>query len=115
MTQVSQLITAPICPRCGKPAEATETKYGTRHDCCGLHSWHGKPLETQGTHDARKRAHAAFDPLWKHGGPLRRKDAYKVLARKLRLPGRECHISLMDEGTALLVPDAVMEILEDLR
>jgi len=113
MTQIAKLITAPICPSCGQPAQATETKFGTRHDCCGMHSWHGKPLETQATHDARKRAHAAFDPLWKHG-PLSRKRAYQLLAQKLGLSGAECHISLMDEGTALLVPDAVMQIQEEL-
>jgi len=113
MTQIAELLDAPVCPRCGNPAKTTETKYGTRHDCCGLHSWRGKPLETQATHDARKRAHAAFDPLWKHG-PLSRGRAYHLLARKLGLSAADCHISLMDEGTALLVPDAVMQIQEDL-
>lgn len=109
MTQIAQLMTAPICPRCGREAQATETRYGIRHDCCDTHSWGGKPLETQATHNARKRAHAAFDPLWRDG-PLSRGHAYRLLSETLDVDAEDCHISLMSEEDALRVPPAVEEI-----
>lgn len=111
MTRVFEHVATPICPVCGKPAEARETQYGVRHECCDLHSWGGKPLQDQATHDARKAAHAAFDPLWK--GPTRimkRKHAYKRLAQLLGIPRQECHISLMDRDTAERVPFLVDQI-----
>lgn len=44
----------PSCPKCGREAKATQTRYGVRHDCCDLHSWHGRPLVDQATHDRRR-------------------------------------------------------------
>lgn len=104
MTQV-------ICPKCGKPAAESSTRYGQRHDCCGLRSWGGKPLAAPETHEARQRAHAAFDPLWKgKGRVLSRAQAYKRLAEELGIARRDCHISLMDEATASRVPNAAQRI-----
>jgi len=54
----------PVCPKCSMNARATQTRYGVRHECCGLHSWDGKPLVSKEVHAARNRCHAAFDPLW---------------------------------------------------
>lgn len=46
---------APICPSCGQPAKERMTRYGVRHDCCGLWSWGGKPLVDAATHAARRQ------------------------------------------------------------
>lgn len=44
----------------------------------------------------RKRAHAAFDPLWKDGGPMSRDDAYAELSKHLKTPIDETHIGMFD-------------------
>lgn len=44
---------------------------------------------------ARIEAHAAFDPLWKHGG-VSRFDAYNWLAIQMHLPVSACHMVLFD-------------------
>lgn len=44
----------------------------------------------------RKRAHAAFDPLWKDGGPMSRDDAYAELSKHLKTPPDETHIGMFD-------------------
>lgn len=89
----------PICPTCSKPATATATRFGTRHSCCGLWSWEGKPLVDEATHNARKAAHAAFDSLWKHG-PFSRAGAYKALAAIMGVKPADCHIALMSKEDA---------------
>lgn len=48
----------------------------------------------QQTHDLRRLAHAAIDPLWQ-SGKMRRSFVYQTLARILRIPPDECHISKM--------------------
>lgn len=104
---------APICPTCRQTAATTKTKYGKRHECCGLHSWDGKPLVSQAVHDARQRFHEAFDRLWKNAetaydideapgseayqkavSKIRksaRNRAYLFLSNKTGLPEPECH------------------------
>jgi len=101
----------PVCPKCGKQAQTSSTRYGPRHSCCGLHSWDGKPLVDQATHDARQAAHAAFDQLWKVHG-FGRKHAYRLLAEQLQLTKEETHMALMPMELAKLVPAAVDRILE---
>lgn len=49
-------------------------------------------LADQKTLNARKEAHAAFDPLWRDG-PFTRKEAYKYLAEQLGIQREDCHIS----------------------
>jgi len=107
------MVNHPTCPRCGSRARAVDTRYGIRHDHCGLWSWGGAPLVDAGTHEARKAAHAVFDALWK-GHHMTRKEAYKQLALKMRMKRDDCHIKLMDERTARRVPHAVMAIMRDL-
>ena len=92
----------PVCPICGEHAKLTITTYGPRHSCCGLHSWRYKPLVDQQTHDARKAAHAAFDPIWQSGG-LDRPAAYKWLASMMNMTAEECHISRMTASEAAKV------------
>lgn len=95
-----------ICPRCGHPAEEKMTQYGSRHECCGLWSWGGKPLFDRATHEARKRAHAALDPVWKLGIETRGK-VYRCLANEMRMSRAACHISLMTAAQANVVPKIV--------
>ena len=43
----------------------------------------------------KKKAHAAFDPLWQ-GGKMRRNQAYAWLAQRLGLPTHLTHIGMFD-------------------
>lgn len=66
----------------------------------GVHSGTNHPLGTladEATKAARKRAHAAFDPLWK-SKKMKRGEAYKWLADKMDLERWRCHISWFDVG-----------------
>jgi hypothetical protein len=113
---IAQHLDAPICPECGQPATAMNTSYGIRHACCGLHSWGGKPLADQQTHNARKAAHEAFDALWK--GPtavVKRSHAYQLLAQKLSISRSECHMAQMPRELAERVPLAVKAIRQEHR
>lgn len=106
-------MTAPICPTCGEPAEETITKFGPRHDCCGCWSWGGAPLVNKDTHEARKAAHKAFDPIW-IDGLMRRSLAYKTLAEKLNISRKDCHIKLMSADIAVRVPEIAKAIIAKL-
>lgn len=97
------------CPVCGFIARRVYTRYGTRHECCGLWSWNGKPLTDKRTHDARKAAHEAFDPFWR-SGVVSRTQAYTLLAETLQVPIRDCHMALMSAEVAERVPAAVRKI-----
>lgn len=111
MSTVSERLPAPMCPVCGQPAQATTTRYGKRHACCGLWSWGGKPLTDGATHAARITAHDVFDALWR--GPTkvtRRSHAYKLLRCELDIEEDECHMAQMDLATASRVPAAVERI-----
>lgn len=61
------------------------------------------------THEARKAAHAAFDPLWRDG-ILSRSRAYKELAKELGIKPDDCHMKLMDAKTARRVPGIVASL-----
>ena len=99
----------PICPVCGNRAARSQTRYGTRHDCCGLWSWGNHPLADRDTHEARKAAHAAFDPIWQKG-ILSRGVAYAKLQKALGLSEPECHMKVMNAATAKRVPEAARQI-----
>lgn len=87
----------PVCPKCGRTAKTVETRFGMRHKCCGMHSWRGKPLVDQETHDLRQQAHAAIDPLWQKG-IMRRSFVYQKLAELMRIAPDQCHVSMMGPG-----------------
>jgi|SRR5690625_21825 len=84
-----------ICPKCQEKATQTQTQYGLRSACkkCNLWSWGGKPLVCAETHASRRRAHEEFDVLWK-GGYMSRTEAYSLLAKKMGMSKKDCHISL---------------------
>lgn len=102
----------PTCRECGKLAKTTKGAFGFYHECCGMASWNGKPLVTKATLAARQAAHRAFDPLWKDG-LLTRTEAYAILAQKLGIPLKKCHMSIMDEATAWRVVVVAKEILRE--
>lgn len=76
----------------------------------GLHPFTGIPLgtlATQETREARRRAKAAFNPLWEHGG-MSRTEAYAWLAGALGIADVEqCHIGWFDVAQCNAVVAAV--------
>lgn len=66
------------------------------------------------TRNARKAAHAAFDPLWK-GKRLGRSDAYKRLADALGIRAGHCHISWFNAEQCAQVIAAVPTLTGDRR
>jgi hypothetical protein len=103
-----------LCPKCGKEPQQSETRYGLRSECCGLWSWNGKQLVPGEVHEARKVAHAAFDPIWQNG-LLKRKEAYGRLSQILNIPPQYCHIANLSLDEALRVPSAAQQILDMLK
>ena len=116
------------CPECGAPMTLRGGKYGpfygciefVRTGCRGSHGAHpdGKPLGKPGdaeTRQARIRAHAAFDRLWKGHGKRRRmsrRRAYRWLQETMRLSKDEAHIGRfsLEQCEALI---AAVESFED--
>ncbi len=103
---------APVCPYCQKPAEQAPSAavYGAGRDfgavwVCrpcgawvGCHKGTARPkgrLADHALRQAKIRAHAAFDPLWK-SGEMARGDAYGWLADHMGLDRKECHIGMFD-------------------
>lgn len=84
-----------ICPKCGKVAKNTQTKYGIRSYCCNLWSWKGAPLTDKKTHKARSNAHKHFDVLWKMGF-MSRSEAYNWLSKALNISRDACHMKLLN-------------------
>jgi hypothetical protein len=65
----------------------------------GVHKGTDRPFGTlanRATREARKKAHATFDPIWKNR-LLKRKEAYALLADKLGV--EEIHIGESDVDT----------------
>ena len=64
----------------------------------GVHEGTNYPLGTladQVTKNARKKAHAVFDPIWKNK-QMKRNQAYQWLAEQLDIERWRCHISWFD-------------------
>lgn len=95
------------CPYCGKRAILTDSKevygrsYGMIYLCrpcnayVGVHPGTHNPLGTLANAElrqARQRAHAAFDPIWRNGG-LTRKQAYTWMAQTLGITKEKAHIA----------------------
>jgi hypothetical protein len=62
--------------------------------------------------DLKMQAHAKFDPLWKDGS-MKRKDAYKWLANKLRIRVEDCHIGYFGKDALLKVIEITEEVDND--
>lgn len=63
---------------------------------------------------AKQAAHAAFDPLWKHG-PLKRREAYAWLAQQLGIRASECHIGQFDVDQCRAVVAAALKFHNEER
>lgn len=98
------------------------SKYGPFYGCLeypkclvshGCHS-NGVPLGTPATkavREARIRAHALFDQLWKTG-TMSRKEAYKWMQKALGLPKTDAHIGRFDLVTCDKLAEAVTVYLK---
>jgi hypothetical protein len=112
----------PPCPYCGDPTEFCDSArvYGrsfgrilicANYPRCdafvGCHKDSGMPKGTLARaplREARKRAHAAFDPLWLgEARQMRRHDAYAWLSYATGIPFDQCHIGMMNEDQCALV------------
>lgn len=102
-----------VCPKCGRRAKRSKTKYGYKNSCCDLWSWGNSPLVDEDTHKARRKAHIAFDPLWKSGA-MTRSSAYRALQRKMKMSSKQCHMKVMTRHQASLVPEKVKLIISTL-
>lgn len=88
-----------------------EHPYIYRCDDCGAfvgsHKGTNIPLGTLADHEtreARKRAHSAFDHIWKNSrGAVTRSAAYRWLATKLGIQKHECHMAWFDKETCAKV------------
>lgn len=115
----------PVCPYCNREAELKTGRevYSDRRDLRNRWVWVCEPCDARvGCHSntktplgrladaklrkAKKRAHAAFDQLWK-GRHMTRANAYRWLANKLGIDVRECHIGHFDVETCYRVCDVV--------
>lgn len=104
-----------FCPYCQSQVPMVDSSivyrrsYGPIYWCdpcdayVGVHAGTDKPKGTLAKaplRQARKQAHAAFDPLWIRPGidkSKRRGEVYRALAAVLGMPGEECHIGEMNE------------------
>lgn len=119
---------APACPDCGarmvlrtarRGSLAGKPFYGCSNypRCTATHGAHpdGRPLGIPGdraTKDARMRAHAAFDTLWK-GGEMPRGDAYRWMQGALGMTADEAHIGRFDVATCERLIAAVVARADD--
>jgi zinc-finger-containing domain len=120
----------PICPYCQSPAEqctgadvydnpAHAQKILWRCRPCkawvGCHPGTDVPLgrlANETLRKAKRRAHEAFDALWKPGTKQRcqtRDRAYYWLSQRLRIKRAECHIGMFDVDTCNRVVAACKE------
>lgn len=98
------------CDYCGQPAQLIDSaivygrSYGLIYFCASCRAWVGvhkgtkKPLGRLANAELRewkKKAHAAFDPIWKQGH-MRRNDAYAWLSKQMNLPESQTHIGMFD-------------------
>ena len=118
----------PLCPYCGSFSKMVggDVIYPHREDlfeknfylCApcdayvGIHVGTTKPLgrlANKSLREAKKAAHAAFDPLWRSGS-MKRASAYKWLAQQLGIDGRDCHIGMFDVATCYRVIEVCEEV-----
>jgi hypothetical protein len=82
---------------------------------CGCHPGTDRALGApagKDTREARQRAHAAFDPIWRGlvgrlgtKANAARSICYRALARRLGMPAEACHIGMMTYVDAIRVVD----------
>jgi ssDNA-binding Zn-finger/Zn-ribbon topoisomerase 1 len=104
-----------ICPDCGAKLLWKVSRFGDFYGCekwvetgckgsIGVHYGTKEPLgipAPKHVRELRIKCHDGFDKLWKNGGKLTRKEAYKWLQEKMCLDGSKAHIAMFDEGQCL--------------
>lgn len=112
------------CDYCGGLAEYVDsaeiyngTSYGMIYLCrpcrayVGVHKGTNRPLGRLADAQLRywkKKAHDAFDPIWKYGNPHGgRNGAYAWLAKQMGLPKEKTHIGMFDVEQCKQVIDIV--------
>ena len=112
------------CPYCNNKADFITSKqfygrdYGSNMYICrpcdayvGTHGNTDKALGTMAKYELRelrKKAHAAFDPLWRKR-KMSRSKAYKWMQEAMGLTSKEAHIGLFDEAKCKLLIQKVKE------
>lgn len=118
MSQAPEKIQAPFCSYCGNKSELVDSErvygrsYGMMYLCAnypvcdayvGCHPGTDKPLGRLANAELRewkKKAHAAFDPLWRNRvqgrQQMKRSEAYAWLAKELGLERERTHIGMFD-------------------
>lgn len=111
----------PTCPYCKKPAKLVDSSiiYGRSfgwlwlcnckvgNSYVGCHAGTKRPVGTLAdtqTRAMRKRANAAFDPIWRTGRMTRR-EAYMWLAHELGLSAEQAHIAMSDAAQCIQIID----------
>lgn len=117
MITLGKRCTGFTCPIHGLRVERRNGIFG-RYVCCPLYPSECDIVLNRGSDDrwrvttqvernARKRAHAAFDPLWQ-SRRMTRTQAYRRLAESLGIPIEQCHIGHFGEEMC----DRVVEAAE---
>jgi hypothetical protein len=127
---------APKCPYCGQPSKLVSGSavYPRRPDlaakpvwaCFTCDAWVGYHpggtmplgrLADKALREAKMRAHAAFDPLWRErmrrdgmGKGRARAKAYAWLAKELNVPAEHCHIGMFDVALCCRVVDVCARV-----
>jgi hypothetical protein len=113
------------CPYCGNPARLEDSaiiysrSYGMIWDCRPCDAYVGThkgskdhaPLGRLADRELRewkKRAHAAFDPLWK-SGRITRPEAYKHLQELMGMTADQAHIGKFDVAECMALVEALIE------
>lgn len=101
----------------GKTYEKSPMRWLCLNSKCGAHvGCHpdsytplGKMADAA-TRTARRRAHAAFDPIWQASSKSRG-EWYRRLAQRLGIPKEECHIAWFDKAAC----EKVVALCEDYK
>lgn len=112
------------CPYCkSEVIKTTNDKiYGKKYGngmcfmCTGCDSYvgchdDGRPLgiiANKELRDLKRKAHSLFDPYWKTG-KMKRKSAYRKLARQLEIPVNDCHFGHFNKGKLIQAIDIIKE------
>lgn len=117
------------CPYCGEACEHTDSvavysrSYGMIYLCkpcdayVGVHKHNPyKPLGTPAdrtTRAARKKAHAAFDPMWQGAVDKydARRAAYRMMQDLMDLPAAHAHIAMFSSQQCILL----VHLLQDIK
>lgn len=110
-----------ICPYCGVVPEYVDsvviygTSYGMVYLCrkcdayVGVHEGTDQPkgrLANSELREWKKKAHAAFDPLWQNKH-MKRKEAYQWLSEKLGIPKEYTYIGMFSVETCKKVVEII--------